>query len=352
MKHVETISLPHDLGEFSEIIDVRAPGEYAEDHLPGAINLPVLDDDERKQVGTLYKQDPFAARRLGAALIAANAAKHLSGPLASKDKNYTPLVYCWRGGMRSNSLAYILRSVGWRARIIEGGYKTFRKFITEDLERIFATPGFQLTVLSGPTGVAKTRLLHTLQKASAQVLDLEGLANHRGSVLGLAPETEQPSQKHFESSLWQTVSQFDLSQPVFTEAESNRIGRIHCPPPLWKKLGTGRVVEIKLPIDQRAEFLLDDYPHFTERPELLKPLLSRLTKLRGHEQVTAWHEQVDAGKWQEFVASVLKDHYDLVYRRAGDEKSNYPAPSTTLELTDFTPEQLQLAAQKLIAQSQ
>ncbi|BDS08967.1 tRNA 2-selenouridine synthase [Oceaniferula spumae] len=347
MKHVETITLPHDLSEFTEIIDVRSPWEFGEDHLPGAINLPVLSDAERKEVGTLYKDDPFAARRLGAAMISANAARHLKGPLADKDKSYTPLVYCWRGGMRSNSLAHILRSIGWRARIIEGGYKAFRKYITEDLERLLASEELELTVLSGPTGVAKTRLLHTLEKQGAQVLDLEGLANHRGSVLGLAPDTTQPSQKHFETSLWETIRKFDFSKPVFTEAESNRIGRIHCAPPLWKKLSQGRVIEINLPIEKRAEFLLDDYPHFTKKPEHLKGLLDKLVKLRGHDQVNLWHEQIDAGQWPEFVMSILVDHYDLVYRRAGDDKSNYPTPSSTVELSDFSQEDLEAAAKQL-----
>lgn len=349
MKHVETISLPHDLGEFTEIVDVRAPSEFAEDHLPGAVNLPVLNDEERAEIGTLYQTSPFEARRLGAAMISVNAAKHLQSHLAGKGKSYTPLVYCWRGGMRSNSLAHILRSVGWRARVIEGGYKAFRKFVGEDIERLLDTPGFQLTVLAGQTGVAKTRLLHTLRQEGAQILDLEGLANHRGSVLGLAPNASQPSQKHFESKLWDTLSKLDLTRPVFTEAESNRIGTVHCPPALWRQLGQGKVVSIELPIDQRAAFLLDDYPHFADTPEHLKSLLDRLTKLRGHQQVQKWHQQIDAAQWPEFVASVLRDHYDLVYRRAGDEKSNYPAPSYTLELSGFSTEELTQAATELIS---
>lgn len=348
MKHVETITLPHDLGDFTEIIDVRAPSEYAEDHLPGAINLPVLNDAEREQVGTLYNGDPFSARKMGAAMISNNAAKHLAEHFAEKDKSYAPLVYCWRGGMRSGSFAHILRSIGWRARIIDGGYKAFRKFVSDDLTSLFANPDFHLTVLGGPTGVAKTRMLHTLRAQGAQILDLEGLANHRGSVLGLTPDTTQCSQKHFETKLWHAVSQLDPNKRIFTEAESNRIGKLHCPPALWKKLGEGTVIELKMSTAQRAKFLLDDYPHFTEQPEHLKSLLERLTKLRGHEQVQQWHEQIDTGKWQEFVTSVLDDHYDLVYRRAGDEKSNYAIPTTTVELSSFTTEELTEVAQKLI----
>ena len=350
MQPIETVTLPHDFSEFSEIIDVRSPSEFEDDHLPGAINLPVLNDEERITVGTLHKSTPFAARRLGAGLISANAARHLAEHFAEKDKSYAPLVYCWRGGMRSNSLAHILRSVGWRARLLQGGYKAFRKFASDDLERILSVDGLELTVLAGPTGVAKTRLLTTLEGQGAQVLDLEGLANHRGSILGLAPNSSQPTQKYFESQLWDTLRNFDPTQPIFTEAESNRIGKLHCPPALWSKLGQGRIVSVHLPLDQRAAFLLDDYPHFTDDPDHLKALLEKLIKLRGHAQVEEWTNQIDSGQWTEFVASILKNHYDLAYRRAGDEKSNYPAPSASIELSDFSESALLSAARQLKAE--
>ena len=348
MKHVETVSLPLDLGDFTEIIDVRSPSEFSDDHLPGAVNLPVLDDKQRCEVGTIYKENPFEARRLGAALISDNIARHLENHLAGKDKSYSPLVYCWRGGMRSNSLAQVLRSVGWRARLLEGGYKAFRKWVTSETEHILSDPSLQLRVLAGPTGVAKTRLLQTLKNEGAQILDLEGLAKHRGSVLGPDPEFEQPNQKNFETKLWHALTLLDNNDPVFTEAESNRIGALHCPAPLWKKLGESEVIQIELPLAQRAAFLLDDYPHFTENPEQLKSLLDRLTKLRGHKQVREWHDLIDAGSWVKFVESVLRDHYDLVYRRAGDEKSNYSTPVKTITMEDFTPESLAQAANTLI----
>ncbi|NWK57188.1 tRNA 2-selenouridine(34) synthase MnmH [Verrucomicrobiaceae bacterium N1E253] len=348
MHHVETIKLPHDLREFTEIIDVRSPSEFSEDHLPGAINLPVLNDDERRKIGTLHKTSPFAARRLGAGLISANIARHLSDHLAEKDKSYAPLVHCWRGGMRSNSLAHVMRSIGWRARVLEGGYKAFRTFSSRELEHILEHPELQLTVLAGPTGVAKTRLLKTLQARGAQVLDLEGLAKHKGSILGLPPDTYQPSQKHFETKLWKTLSEFDPSQPIFTESESNRIGKLHCPPALWKKLAQSQVVSISLPLKHRAAFLLDDYPYFTRSPQDLKSLLDKLIKLRGHDQIREWQEQIDKQQWPDFVASILVNHYDLAYRQAGEEKSNYPAPSAEIELPDFSHTSLQSAADELV----
>jgi len=348
MKHVETINLPHDLGEFTEIIDVRSPSEFAEDHLPGAINLPVLSDKQRVEVGTLYNEKPFEARRLGAAMISENIAGHLQTHLAGKDKSYTPLTYCWRGGMRSNALAHVLRSIGWRARLLRGGYKAFRKFVTEDSERILADPLIKLVVLAGKTGVAKTHLLHKLREHGAQILDLENLANHKGSVLGLGPGASQPSQKAFESRLWHELSQLDPALPVFIEAESNRIGSLHCPPCLWKKLSESEVISVRMPLARRASFLLQDYPHFTGNPDHLKSLLSRLIKLRGHDQIKAWDELIDSEKWQDFVESVLRDHYDLAYRAAGEEKSNYKAPSQHLELDDFTAADLDRAAHRLI----
>lgn len=348
MKHVETVTLPHDLGTFTEIIDVRSPSEFEEDHIPGAINLPVLSDDERIEVGTIYKDKPFEARRLGASLISANAARHLQTHFADIDKTYSPLVYCWRGGMRSNALAQILRSVGWRARLLQGGYKAFRKFVTGETERILTHPQMQFTILAGQTGVAKTRLLHTLEDKGAQILDLEALAQHKGSVLGLEPGSSQPSQKNFETRLWHALSQLDHHKPVFVEAESNRIGSLHCPAALWRKLGQGEVMEIRMPVSQRAAFLLQDYPYFCNDPKHLKSLLKRLIKLRGHEQINMWHELIDSGQWQDFVESVLRDHYDLVYRSAGDEKSNYQAPSHTHELAGFSAKDLNTAAGFLI----
>ncbi len=348
MKHVETIVVPFDLGVFTEIIDVRSPSEFEDDHIPGALNLPVLSDEERAEVGTIYKEKPFEARRLGASLISANAARHLLTHFADKDKSYSPLVYCWRGGMRSNALAQILRSVGWRARLLEGGYKAFRKFVTEDTERILADPQMKLTVLAGQTGVAKTRLLHALEDMGAQILDLEALAQHKGSVLGLEPGSSQPSQKNFETRLWHALTQLDPLRAVFTEAESNRIGSLHCPATLWKKLGQGEVIEIRMPVSQRAAFLLQDYPYFCRDPLHLKSLLNRLIKLRGHQQIKHWYDLIDSGQWQDFVESVLRDHYDIVYRCAGDEKSNYQPPSHTHELAGFSAQDLAMAADCLL----
>ncbi len=193
MTSVELRSLKDVLAlDYDDIIDVRSPSEYAEDHLPGAISLPVLDDDERAKVGTIYKQvSPFDARKLGAALVAQNAARHLQGPLADRSGGWRPLVYCWRGGQRSGSFATILSQIGWRVDLVKGGYKSWRGLV---VRAVYDDPvPSPVIVLDGNTGSAKTEILNRLPALGVQVIDLEGLAHHRGSLFGaMGP---QPSQK-------------------------------------------------------------------------------------------------------------------------------------------------------------
>ncbi|MGJ8696343.1 MAG: tRNA 2-selenouridine(34) synthase MnmH [Verrucomicrobiaceae bacterium] len=349
MELPERVSLPLDLDEFHEIIDVRAPAEFREDHLPGAINLPVLSDEERHHVGLLHAQDPFAARRLGATLITKNIHHHLEGYLANKPRDYAPLIYCWRGNLRSQSMALIFRSIGWRSRVIEGGYKAWRKWLITDLKNVLSREQPPLIVLAGLTGCGKTKLLHALKEQGAQVLDLEGHANHKGSILGDPATGEQPGQKAFERKLWQDFRHYNPDRPVFTEAESNRIGSLHCPGPLWKRLREAEVIKVSLPLPDRARFLASDYPHFLDDPDRLKTQLDGLRRLRGHGQVDRWHTQIDSGDWTAFLESILVDHYDLVYRDPGSEESVYLPPSHQLSLPAFTSTVFEEAATSLIA---
>ena len=343
----ERVRPPLSLADFPDIIDVRSPAEFAEDHLPGAINLPVLTDEERHQVGLTNAENPYEARRLGATLITGNIHRHLATTLAHHPNSFAPLIYCWRGNLRSQSMALIFRAIGWRARVLEGGYKGWRRFLIGNLEPSFQAFDGSLVVLAGLTGCGKTRLLHELQRQDAQVLDLEGLANHRGSILGSEPDSPQPSQKRFESLLWEQLQHFDPSRPVFTEAESNRIGRLQCPPALWKILATGRVVLVNLPLAERARFLAQDYRHFIDHPTSLKETLNGLRRLRGHQQVNQWHQQIDEEKWQAFLESILSDHYDLCYRRPGSQDSIYREPYHTLDLPDASDDTFQEAARSL-----
>lgn len=343
---VESIALPFRFDEFDEIIDVRSPGEFAEDHLPGAVNLPVLDDAQRAEVGTRYRRQPFEARRAGAALIARNAAALIETTLADRPKSWTPLLYCWRGGMRSRSLATILRSIGWRARVLEGGYKAWRSYLRADLARLLEDPRLDLHVLTGLTGSAKTRLLTALEEAGAQTLDLEALANHRGSLLGQVGP--QPSQKHFESLLYQRLRSFALDRPVFTEGESNRIGVLHLPAAYWSRVPDATTYDVTLPIAERTRYLLDDYHHFREAAPELSTLLEDLRRIRGHAQVDEWQRQISAREWPEFVRSILENHYDLAYRRPGSEGSVYQTPAHRIALPDASPESLRRAAASLL----
>lgn len=345
----ERISPPFSLADFPDIIDVRSPSEFQEDHLPGAINLPVLSDQERHEIGLLNAEDPFRARRLGATLITKNIHQHLAERLAEHPRSFAPLIYCWRGNLRSNSMALIFRAIGWRSRVLHGGYKAWRKYLMEDMEPTIATPKPELIVLAGLTGCGKTRLLHELKRQGAQTLDLEGLAKHRGSILGDEPGKPQPNQKHFESKLWHSFRNFDPQRPVFTEAESNRIGRLQCPPALWKRLGNGRIILIKLPLPERARLLAEDYHHFISAPEALKEKLEGLRRLRGHQLVDRWFQQIDAHDWDSFLQSILSEHYDLCYRSPGSKDSVYPEAERSFQPQSAKAADFKKAAAELIA---
>lgn len=349
MELPERVAPPFSLEEFPEVIDVRSPAEFEIDHIPGAINLPVLDDEERHDVGLLHAQNPYKARRLGATLITKNIHRHLEGSLATLPNSFAPLVYCWRGNLRSNSMALIFRAIGWRSRVLDGGYQAWRKFLIADLNPLIGASQPELVILGGLTGCGKTRLLHELDRQGAQVLDLEGLANHKGSILGNAPDSPQPSQKRFESRLWEAFQKFDPNKPVFTEAESNRIGRLQCPPPLWKRLGDGRVVLIDLPLHERGKLLTLEYEHFIANPQSLKDTLDGLRRLRGHEQVDEWHSQIDGRDWSTFLESILVKHYDLCYRQPGSEDSIYAEPAATVSIPSVADNDYEKAAADLIA---
>ncbi|MFN6569632.1 tRNA 2-selenouridine(34) synthase MnmH [Dendronalium sp. ChiSLP03b] len=305
-------------GTYSEIIDVRSPSEFAEDRIPGAINLPVLNDAERAEVGTIYKQvSPFTARKLGAALVSKNISQHLSQHFAAKDKDYYPLIYCWRGGQRSNSMALVLTQIGWRVTLLEGGYKTYRAYVQQQLESL--PEQFTYQVLCGLTGSGKTYILDKMRQYGAQVLNLENLANHRGSLLGeewqgkLSP---QPSQKYFETLLLEQLEKFNFNQPVWVESESQKIGQVYLPQSLWRKMKQGNCIEIQLPIAARVQFLLKSYPHLVNHPDILKNKLNKLKSRCGGEKLSQWYKLIDAGKWNLFVQDILQFHYDPIYSQS------------------------------------
>ena len=300
------------LAGFDTIIDVRSPSEFAEDHLPGAINLPVLSDEERARVGTVYvRESPFLARKIGAALVARNAALHLEGPLRQMERGWRPLIYCWRGGQRSGSFASILSQVGWRVETLAGGYQSYRRLVVERLYALdFPCP---VVLLDGNTGTAKTDVIRRLPALRIQAIDLEGLANHRGSALGGLGE--QPGQKAFESALAAQVEALEPGRPVVLEAESSRIGRLNLPPSILAAMKTARRIEISAPIDVRAEYLCRAYSDMILDVPALSERLSRLVRLQGRELVQAWIALAEAGDFQALAADLIRAHYDPRYAK-------------------------------------
>jgi len=304
-----------DLRSFDTIIDCRSPSEYAEDHIPGAISAPVLDDAERATVGTLYKQrSAFDAKKLGAALVAKNVARHVETLFAGKGRGWRPLVYCWRGGKRSGAMAHILREIGWEAETLPGGYREYRRGVVKTLEDLPSRFGFE--VIHGPTGSGKSRLLAALRRAGAQVLDLEELAAHRGSVLGNLPDRPQPTQKWFESMLLHELGGLDAGRPVFVEGESRKIGQVRVPEALIAAMRASRCVMLDTAIEVRVTLLLEEYRHFVDNPAALEAQLDCLVGLHGRETIVRWKSLAARGAWRDFVALLLMEHYDPAYRRS------------------------------------
>lgn len=301
------------INEFDAIIDVRSPAEFALDHIPGAINFPVLNNEERIEIGTLYKQvSPFAAKKLGAALVSRNIANHLEHSLLDFPREWRPLIYCWRGGERSGAFTHILNRIGWKAMQLEGGYQGFRRIVIDGLDR--AAKEFSFQVIAGMTGSGKTRILQEIGALGQQILDLEGLAIHRGSVLGNEPNIEQPSQKGFETNLWNALNLLDPSKIVFVESESKKVGGLHIPDALMEVIRNGKCIELRSSSNTRVSWLLREYHHFLSDPDGFKHKLSLLTSRYGKVQIEKWHAAIDAGDFKNLVEELLVMHYDPSYQ--------------------------------------
>jgi len=302
------------LAPFDAIIDVRSPSEFAEDHVPGAISLPVLNDAERAEVGTIYVQESrFRARRIGAALIARNIARYLEGELADKPGGFMPLIYCWRGGQRSGAMATILSQVGWRTTVLAGGYKTYRRHVRA---RLYDDDWpLRLVLLEGRTGSAKTEILGRLAARGVQTLDLEALAEHRGSVFG-GVGREQPSQKMFESRLLAGLEAFDPARPVVTEAESSKIGDRMIPPGLWRAMTAAPRIAVSAPIEARARYLATHYADIVADRKAFDAALERLPVFPGRKALAAWRALADAGDLVGLAADLVGNHYDPAYDRS------------------------------------
>lgn len=300
------------LADFSQVIDARSESEYAEDRLPGAVNWPSLNDEERALVGTIYKQvSPFEARKRGAGLVAANIARHIGREVVDKPREWQPLVYCWRGGKRSGVLADLLDQIGFKVTLIQGGYKAFRGAVLADLPVL--AQRLQYRVICGLTGSGKTRLLQALAAQGAQVLDLEGLAQHRGSVLGLMPGDTQPSQKQFDMRIWDQLRHFDPARPVYVESESKKVGNVTVPESLIQAMRASPCLWVDLPLEERVDLLLEDYAWFVRDPDYFCGRLQALVELRGAAVVHDWLDKVRAGQFRDVFRDLLERHYDPGY---------------------------------------
>ncbi len=336
-----------ELDSFDTIIDVRSEGEFALDHLPGAINCPVLNNEERIRVGTLYKQvGSFEAKKVGAPIVAANIARHIEALFADKPREWKPLVYCWRGGNRSGSMAHIMAKIGWPVVQLEGGYKAYRAQVSVALEN---PPQVDFRVICGTTGSGKSRLLETLERVGAQVLDLERLAAHRGSVLGHLPHEPQPTQKMFESRLWDKLRHFDPKRPVFVESESKKVGNLRVPDAVMARMRASPCIAVNLSRPNRVRLLMEDYEHFARNADALNGQLDHLVQLHGRAKIDAWHALANEGAMPELVDQLLVEHYDPAYLRSIDRNFTQYAQAQALDLNDIAPEDFVAAAKALHA---
>lgn len=347
MATYKLIDISSAFNAFDDILDVRSPAEFADDHLPGAISTPVLNDEERARIGTLYKQvSPFEAKKLGAALIARNIARHLEEKFSDKPKCWRPLVYCWRGGMRSGAMAHILAQVGWSTAQLEGGYKNYRRHVIHALETL--PNKFDYCVISGDTGSGKSHLLRSLAEQGAQVLDLEELAQHRGSLLGRIPNQPQPSQKTFETRIWEKLCAFSPVRPVYVEAESRKVGVLSLPSSLIERIRESTCVRMEAPLQARVEFLMVDYAHFIHNPALLIERLPLLAELHGREVISRWCKMAVQGDWLLLVGELLTQHYDPAYKRSSGSGFQQPRKSMMVKLDSLDSESLYKVAKELI----
>ncbi|MFN3984179.1 MAG: tRNA 2-selenouridine(34) synthase MnmH [Rhodocyclaceae bacterium] len=346
-KGVATVA---QVGEFDEIIDARSPAEFAEDRIFGALNCPVLDNEQRAVVGTIYKQrSAFEARRIGAAMVADNIARHLRECFQDKPREWRPLVYCWRGGQRSGAFVTWLRMIGWDACQLEGGYKAWRRQVVAELDALPAR--FDFKVLCGATGSAKTRVLEAMSVHGAQVLDLEALAVHKGSVLGSIPGHDQPTQKWFETNLHRVLARMDPERPVFVEAESRKIGRIQIPEALIMRMRASPCVEIAATREARLRFLVDDYAYLGDDAALLCSRIDFLRGLQSNERLEAWKGLAREGRLPELFAEFIDHHYDPLYRRSQNRNFAAFPDAPRFESDDLSPAGVDGLARAILAEA-
>lgn len=309
------------------ILDVRSPGEFAEDHMPGARNVPMLNDAQRAEVGTLHRQDAFAARKLGAHYTTGAICRMLAEPwLANASRATGFMVYCARGGQRSGALATVLSQIGFPVFRLRRGYKTYRRYVLERFHQPLPQPVY---VLYGYTGSGKTLLLQRLRDAF-HVIDLEGAAHHRGSILGGHDRERQPSQRQFETQLALTLECFQSDKPLLLEGESRKVGLCRIPKGLWQAMVTGIHLWVDIPRATRRALILDEYADL-KNSESLQTLLPNLNAYLPKTVRAELSEALGEQDWPRLVELLLVHHYDPLYARANKKDQRVQIPGSTCD---------------------
>lgn len=335
-----------NLSSYALIVDARSPREYAEDHLPGAVNLPVVTDAEYAAVGTLHKTDKHRAYLVGVSASLRNIAVAIDQALGAYPPGARILVYCSRGGKRSKLWFDALHTIGFRVERVAGGWKSYRNWVNRQLAEL--PQQYRYRVLCGPTGCGKTRLLQELKASGEQVLDLEAIARHRGSLIGAIPGEAQPSQKWFDSQLVATLAEFDPARPVWLESESKKIGAVQLPLALFEAMHASTCYRIEADMTARVSLWREDYRHFEADPYALLDRLEHIKALVGNEEFVRWMRLAEKGETALLFERLMTQHYDPAYRRSIGRHYPQIAKSEVLHLSSLEQKDMRRAAETLI----